>query len=160
MTLSNTIWKPRVGAMGLLAIAAVVSGCGTATAIVPDAEGVEKISAIGMGCNKPYKLTQDCSGLSGAKRRVTLSDVEFKIAGTENGQIVLMMNAKPNSDAWAGRSAESANVAYEVTKKYLIGEGVNITKVEPVSSGSVLAGYVITTDADSYALLSKHTVDD
>lgn len=136
-----------------------IASCGGSPAIVPDAEGVENISAIGMGCNKPYKLTQDCSGMSGAKRRIQLSGVEFKIAGSEDGNIVLMMGAKQLSDAASGRSSEAANIAYEVSKKFLIENGVEILAVEPVSSGSLLAGYVITTDSDSYSMLSKHSAD-
>ena len=135
------------------------SACGTVTAIVPDAEGVEHISAIGMGCNKPYELTQDCSGFSGSTRLVELSEFRFKIAGSEDGSIVLMMGAKPTSDAWSGKSTETANVAYELAKKHLLENGITINKVEPVSSGALLAGYVITTDGDAFGTLSRLTVE-
>ncbi|MGB5719058.1 MAG: hypothetical protein WBM34_00065 [Woeseiaceae bacterium] len=137
----------------------VIGACGTVTAIVPDAEGVEHISAIGMGCKKPYMLTQDCSGLSGATRLIEISDFRFKIAGSADGSIVLMMGAKPNSDAWKGKSSESANIAYELTKKVLLENGIAVMSVEPVSSGSVLAGYVITTDGDAHQLLSQRSVE-
>lgn len=146
------------GTVGLTALFLVA--CGTVTAIVPDAEGVEHISAIGMGCKKPYELTQDCSGLSGAKRLVEISGFQFKIAGSSDGSIVLMMGAKPTSDAWSGKSAETANVAYELTKKLLAENGVGVVKAEPVSSGAMLAGYVITADGDAYTVLSKMTVED
>ena len=144
----------------LLCLMAFASGCGTVTATVPDAEGVEHVSAIGMGCKKPYALTQDCSGFSGATRLVEISEFRYKIAGTEDGTVVLMMGAKPMSDAWSGKSSEVANVAYEVTKKYLVESGLTISQVEPVSSGSLLAGYIITADGDAYTALSKHTVAD
>ncbi len=136
-----------------------LAGCGTVTAIVPDAEGVEHISVLGMSCKKPHMLTQDCSGFSGATRLIEVSEFRFKMAGSEDGAIVLMMGAKPNSDAWKGKSAETANVAYEVTKKLLLDNGINISSVEPVSSGSMLSGYVIKTDGDAYALLSESTVE-
>lgn len=138
----------------------LLSACGTVTAIVPDAEGVEHVSAIGMGCKKPYPLTQDCSGFSGATRRVEISEFRFKIAGSEDGSIVLLMGEKQMSDAWAGRSAETANIAYELVKKQLVESGVTITLAEPVSSGALLAGYVITTDGDAYSVLSEFTVVD
>lgn len=144
---------------GALTLAALVLGaCGTATAIVPDAEGVDHISAVGMGCKKPYELTQSCSGFSGATQLVEVSGFRFKIAGSSDGKTVLMMGAKPTSDAWSGKSAETANVAYEVTKKLLAENGVNVVKVEPVSSLSTLAGYVISTDSDAYKVLSELTV--
>ncbi len=98
----------------------MLGACGTVTAIVPDAEGVEHISAIGMGCNKPHTLTRDCSGFSGATRLIEISDFRFKIAGSEDGTIILMTGAKPNSDAWKGKSSESANIAYELAKKLLL----------------------------------------
>ncbi|MEM7503059.1 MAG: hypothetical protein AAF417_13480 [Pseudomonadota bacterium] len=146
---------------GLLLVPTLILGaCGTVTAIVPDAEGVEHISAIGMGCNKPYPLTQDCSGFSGAKRLIEINDFRYKIAGSEDGTVVLMMGAKPNSDAWKGKSTETANVAYEVTKKYLADNGIRVTKAEPVSSGTLLAGYVITTTGDAYSQLSTRTVEE
>ena len=151
-----TLWRRCVVVLSAL----LLSACGTVTAIVPDAEGVDHISAIGMGCNKPYKLTQDCSGFSGATRLIEVSDFRFKIAGSEDGAIVLMMGAKPTSDAWSGKSAETANIAYEVTKKVLAENGVTVTKAEPVSSGAMLAGYVITTSGDAYTILRTMTVEE
>jgi len=143
------------------AVAALLAlgACGTVTAIVPDAEGVEHVSAIGMGCNKPYKLTQDCSGFSGATRLVEISNFRFKIAGSEDGSIVLMMGAKPTSDAWNGKSTETVNVAYEVTKKFLLENDVTVTSAEPVSSGSLLAGYIIQSDGNAYEVLSEKSIE-
>ncbi len=117
-------WMKRCAAM--LAIL-LLGACGTVTAIVPDAEGVDHISALSMGCNKPYKLTQDCSGFSGAKRLIELSGFRFKIAGSEDGSNVLMMGAKSISDSWSGKSSETANIAYELTKKFLLDNGVRVT---------------------------------
>ena len=149
------------GSVMIMATAAglFLAACGTVTAIVPDAEGVDRISAVTMGCNKPHKLTQDCSGFSGATRLVELSGVQFKIAGSGDGRVVLLMGAKQISDAHKGKSTEVANVAYEVTKKYLLDQGVKITLVEPVASGSLLAGYAITTDSDAYSLLKTLSVE-
>ncbi|MFK7887533.1 MAG: hypothetical protein AB8G16_11790 [Gammaproteobacteria bacterium] len=142
----------------ILSAALALSACGTVTTIVPDAQGVEHISTLAMGCKKPHMLTQDCSGFSGAKRLVEVADFQFKIAGSADGTTVFMMGAKPTRDAWSGKSTEVANVAYEVVKKLLVDQGIKVTSVEPVSSGSVLAGYVITADADAYSVLSAYTV--
>lgn len=141
-------------------ILACLAGCGGMPPVVPDAEGVESVSAIGMGCNKPYKLTRSCSGFSGATREVRLSGVEFKIAGTEDGTVVLIMNARQLSNAARGKSTEASNIAYEVAKKHLVDRGVEIRLVEPVASGSLLAGYIVTTDADGYALLSEFATEE
>ena len=157
MTLKASVIKPSILAATSMLL---LGGCGTVTAIVPDAEGVEHVSAIGMGCNKPYKFTQECSGFSGATRLVEVSEFQYKIAGSEDGSIVLMMGAKQMSDAWTGKSTETANVAYEVTKKYLSDNGIRIDKVEPVSSGNLLAGYIITTDGNAYEALSQQSVGD
>ncbi len=154
--IASLMMRATIAGATLLAL----SGCGTVTAIVPDAEGVGHVSAVGMGCKKPYPLTQDCSGFSGATRLVQVSDFQYKIAGSEDGTVVLMMGAKPMSDAWSGKSTETANVAYEVTKKYLVDNGIGIAKVEPVSTGSLLAGYIITADGDAYEALSRQTVSD
>jgi len=144
----------------LIAVFALALGaCGTVTAIVPDAEGVNHVSAIGMGCNKPYKLSRDCSGFSGATRLVELSDFQFKIAGSEDGRTVLIMGAKQFRNAASGKDAEVANIAYEVTKKYLLEENIEITLTEPVSSGSLLAGYIISANGDAYSKLSMLSVE-
>ncbi len=82
-----------------------------------------------------------------------------EVVGGEGGSTVFMMGAKPISDAWAGKSAETANVAYELTKKVLLENGVNVKRAEPISSGAMLAGYVITTDGDAYQVLSRLTVE-
>ena len=154
----NTLKKHH---LVLVAMAPLVGlcGCGTVTAIVPDAEGVEHVSAIGMGCKKPYELVQDCSGFSGATRLIEVGDFRYKIAGSQDGSIVLMMGATPNSDAWSGKDTEKANVAYELTKKLLLDNGIRVSKAEPVSSGSLLAGYIITTDGNAYELLSGYTIE-
>ena len=136
-----------------------LSACGPATAVVPDAEGMEPISALKLRCDKPYKLTQDCSGFSGASRLIEISAFQFKIAGIEDGSIVLIMGAKKMSNALTGNSAETANVAYELSKRFLLENGVTINFTEPVSSGRLLAGYVITTDENAYEILSQMSVE-
>ena len=136
-----------------------LSACGAATAVVPDAEGMEHISALGMNCNEPYKLTQDCSGFTEAARLIEISELQFKIAGIDDGSIVLMMGMKQESETWFGNRAETANVAYELSKTYLLENGVTVEFVEPVSSGSLLAGYVITTDGNAYELLRRMSVE-
>ena len=156
----NSNWLTRSKRYTVISSALLLGACGTVTAIVPDAEGVDHISAIGMGCKKPYELTQDCSGFSGATRLIEVSDFRFKIAGSEDGSIVLLMGAKPTADAWPGKSTETANIAYEVTKKLLAENGISVTKTEPVSSGSLLAGYVISAEGDAYGVLREMTVEE
>ena len=141
-----------------LLCATIATACGSLPPVVPEAEGVQAISAIGMGCNKPYKLTQDCSGSSGATRLVEFNEVAFKIAGNEGGTIVFVMDAKPNRSAYAGRSAEAANLAFEVAKRVLTENDIEIRTAEPVASGALLIGYVLKTNKDAYSVLSQYAV--
>ena len=136
-----------------------LSACGAAIAVVPDAEGMEPISALRMNCDEPYKLTQDCSGITEAARLIEISELQFKIAGIDDGSIVLIMGAKQKSDARSENRAETANVAYELSKTYLLKNGVTVEFVEPVSSGGLLAGYVITTDGNAYEFLRRMSVE-
>ena len=146
-------------AVAATAICALVAmACGSLPPVVPEAQGVTPISAIGMGCNKPYKLTQDCSGFSGATRLVKFEEVAFKIAGNADGTIVFVMDATPNRSAYEGRSDEAANLAFRVAKRALSENDIEIRKAEPVASGAMLVGYVLTTDRDAYSVLSQHTV--
>lgn len=144
--------------IGVLAL--LCAGCGGTPVVVPEAEGVDNISAVFMGCNKPYELTQDCSGLSGARREVEVADVRFKIAGSADGTIVFVMDARPNANAFSGRNAEASNLAFEAAKRVLFEKDIEIQKVEPVATGALLIGYVLSTDEDAYAVLSEHTVED
>lgn len=159
MKLSTKLVDPgeRTGAFAFLALL-LLGGCGTVTSVVPDAEGVAHVSGLSMSCKKPYVLTQSCSGFSGANLLIEVSDFRYKIAGSEDGSIVLMMGAKPNSDALSGRSTESANIAYEVTRKLLLDNKISVSLVEPVTSGSYLAGYLITATGDAYGVLKEFAV--
>ncbi|MBQ0800088.1 MAG: hypothetical protein KBT63_12475 [Porticoccaceae bacterium] len=118
--------------------------------LVPDSAGNEFISAVSMSCSKPYKLEQDCSGFSGPTKKINLSGVEMKVAGTADGKVVVLFGGKNK-----GSRGETTNLGYEMMKRELSQNNVNILKATPIVSSNILFGYALETDKPTYQLLSK-----
>lgn len=140
--------------IALLAAAALLSACSSQPALrVADAEGVEAVSAIFMSCKKPFGLTQDCSALSGPKRKIEIDGQPFKVAGNESGTItVLFGRGGVNPSA-------SSNLGYELAKRELEKRGFEIVKVTPIESAGTMFGYAIETDRPAYSIWQEFTTE-
>jgi hypothetical protein len=129
-----------------------LSGCvSNPPLLVPDSEGKEYISAIGMTCSKPYVLENDCSGFSGPTKKLLISEVEIKMAGSEDGKVIVIFGGKSH-----GTQAETANIGYELVKKELYSNNIEITNTRPIVSANILFGYALETDKAAYALFDKY----
>lgn len=117
---------------------------------VPEAINNKPISGVFMGCNKPYKLTQDCSFFSGPKRKVEIDGLNFKITGSANGDIIFMAGKWFRSDL--------AAMAFKVAKDLLLKNKINIKKVRPVITLGQTQGYLLILDGNGYDVLSKYTL--
>jgi len=128
----------------LLALAGCVS---TPTQVSVKGETMPAISGISMSCSKPYPITQDCSGLSGAALKVEHDGFRFKIAGSADGRLVFAMPLPLTPDL-----KESEQV-YDAVSAVAARAGAKLEKVEAVAAGSLVAGFVFTFDRDVYAAL-------
>jgi hypothetical protein len=139
----------------LIAVLSVsVVGCGSQPAVrVPDAQGVEAVSAIGMGCKKPFGLTQHCSGFSGPTKKIVIGDQKVKVSGNEDGTITVMFG--PNSS----KATSVTNLAYELMKRELVSQGFDILQVTPIESGGIMFGYAIQTAKPNYQVWDAFAVD-
>ncbi|MEX2961554.1 hypothetical protein [Microbulbifer sp. TYP-18] len=135
----------------IIFIATLLTACiSNPPVLVPDSLKNDSISAIGMTCNSPYKLEQDCSSLSGPTKKVFISGVEMKVAGTSDGKVIVMFGASSISP-----NMQEINTSYELIKRELVSNEVDILKVTPVISSNILFGYAIETDKSAYSFISK-----
>ena len=139
-----------------------VGGCASSK-IAEGAREEDKVSTLKVSCSKPYELTQDCSVLSGAKRKIWIQGHKIKIAGSADGKIVLVMDPHPFLTAaitgatfWLAdaQSAENNESFYQV-RSLLQAKGVEIIKVVPINSFGSIDGYFLELDKDGYSILKE-----
>jgi len=144
--------KKKIVLLGLASL--VLAACSSTPAIrVADAQGVESTSAIGMGCDKPFALTQDCSGWSGPTKKINLGGQQVKVAGNADGTVTVMFG--PNSS----KATQVTNLGYELLKRELVEKGFKITKVTPIESAGMMFGYAIETTEPNYHIWNEFTVE-
>lgn len=117
---------------------------------VADAAYSKPINGITMTCKKPYKLSQDCSFITGPKRKIKLKNIEFKIAGSADGKIILIAGKWFRSDI--------AAVAYNEIKNIFAKQNIKIEKVRPLKIFRKTDGYVIVANKNAYQVLSSYTI--
>lgn len=118
--------------------------------LVPDSVNNDSISAIGMTCGSPHKLSQDCSGLSGPTKKISISGIKMKVAGTSDGTVIVMFGTSSISP-----NMQEINTSYELIKRALVANKIGIVKTTPVISSNILFGYAIETDKPAYKLISE-----
>ena len=140
-------------------------GCAT-TSVVADASSEEAISSISMSCKKPYELKQDCSIWSGATRTISIEGFDVKIAGSEQEDIVLVMDAHLYThsalEGLTWHLAEdyhsvASNNSFEAVRKVLLENGITILRVRPLKSFGNIDGYALELDSDGYSLLKGYS---
>jgi len=134
----------------ILSLTIIITGCAMVLpSTVPDAEGVEPVSADSMSCSNPFPLKQDCSQLIGPEKEIILSGLELKVAGNKEGTITVMF-ADDNE-----KISDSSNLGYDLMKAELVSRNFSITRVTPIKSGRTIYGYAIETTKPSYQIWSK-----
>jgi len=122
----------------------------------PDTETdkYERIHTLKVSCNKPYKLKNDCSLWSGAKRIVEINGIEFRLAATADGKVVLIMDRY-----WSSRNSAATNeFILSTTTEILNNHNVHILKIIKVGTKKNTDGYFLELDADGYSLLKPYTL--
>ena len=144
---------------------AFASGC-VSVPTVAEAAGEDRISTFKLTCKKPYELTQDCSIWRGAGRKVDIDGQAVRVAASEDGRVILVMDPYLGDDI-AGDSAadffalnspahsRDTNSSFVLVRDYLLTKGLKLNRVVPVGALSILDGYVIELDADGYSYLKQ-----
>ena len=159
-------WCLRRVIVTFFPVAAIVMIAGCASTHTVYATNKEEIlSTFRVTCNDPYKLTQDCSNAMGARRTIRIGDKKIKIAGTEDGKTVLIMDAHPIRNAaltgatlflYNAQSKEN-NYSYTRVRWALEQNGIHILKVVPMYSTGSVDGYFLELDGDGYSVLKQYS---
>lgn len=117
-------------------------------------EDIPTVSPMGVNCNKPYELDQDCSGMTGAKRKIKYLNHEVKIAGSQDGTVVMIMGMKAlKLDTMKLTLATSALEGYLVEQGFTV-----IERKAAVGNGEVMTFFLVF-DGDAYGKLKAFTVE-
>ena len=117
-------------------------------------------------CSRPYRLTHDCSFLNGATRTIQLEGVEAKIAGSDDGKIVLVMSGSHMLNSIKDgltlgmasfRGSPSQRCLKAVSKKLKANQIQILQRIKLVSYGSI-DGFLLKLDKDGYSLLKAHSI--
>jgi len=120
------------------------------------------ISTLSVSCDNPYRLTEDCSKMMGAKRKIKMGDHKAKIAGTADGKIILVMDNSLFLNALQegftlginNVHTESTQSAFEEIRKLFNSYSIKIEDVKVMGSKlSGTDGYFLILDKDGYSLL-------
>jgi hypothetical protein len=118
------------------------------------AESSEIISAVTMTCDKPYQLGQDCSKKR-PNRIIRIGDQQMKIAGSDDGKVVLIMHMQERfiDDA-------SALACFELVKNELLAKGgITVLKSVNVMWARKIRGFFLELDGDGYSFLKNYSVE-
>jgi len=129
-------------------VLAALTGCVSSPAIrVADAEGVESVSGLSMGCNSPFELTRDCSGFSGPTKDISIEGHNVKVAGNDDQTVTVIFGGKVMSGV-----TQATNLGYELMKRELVKRNIKIVKITPIESSGLMFGYALKTDVPSYQI--------
>lgn len=149
--------------LALVCLAAVLAGC-AATPTVKDANDAETINTVGMTCESPYALKQDCSIWSGATRSVIIDGFEVKVGASEDGKVILVMDSKLFANTFSDfftlnspTHSRASNNSFYAIKKTLDEAGIKINRVRPLRSFGNVDGYVLELASDGYTLLKTYS---
>ena len=138
-----------------LTVVVGLAGCtSNPPVLVTEAQGVEPVSAIRMGCRKPWPLTQNCTSLSGPTKLVEINEVRFKVAGTAEETTTVMFGGTR-----LGNQGSTSNVGFEMMKRELVTRGHEIVSVVPIISSGTVFGYAIETKEPTYQIWQEFAVE-
>jgi len=158
-TIKLQLWKNLVLALQDMKLIKQKEFFPAPTQLLPTEQSYKKdmqtFSGIAATCNNPFALSQDCSNWSGAKRKIKINGVEAKIAGSEDGKVVMVMGPS----LFSGSLSINADKALDETANVLKENGIAIKKVTGITLGKNIAGYFIELDGDGYKVLKKYSME-
>ena len=131
-------------------------GCATTD---PVSETNEFRSAMTSSCDD-FRLTRDCTDLGGARRKIVIDDFPIRVAGSDSGTFVLIMDAKLGANMnplTPNAHSMYVNDSYLTIKKELASVGISIIRTVCLKDLDQIEGYVVETDGDAYTHLMTFT---
>jgi len=138
------------------------------------------VSSMSMTCKSPYLLQQDCSALSGPKRKIVLDGHKAKIAGSDNGRVVVILHIQqvfepqekenndsgeidPFADPFEGtnrmHTKELNKSGLEAVKARLEQNGLEILQLFRVAAPARDIGFILVLNGDGYSVLKGYSKD-
>ena len=145
-------WRRRCLLVSLAALVGLLAGCAKPL-LVRDADESDAVSGWTLNCRNYYEFVQDCSFWLGPKRKISLAGVNFKAAATADGKTIIITGPNPIFDD----HDKITNTAYELVKRELLKNRINIEQVRPVI-GVELTAYILVTDGDAYGILKAYSI--
>lgn len=139
----------------LAAVTLITSGCITvpATVLYNNSE-IPAVGPTGNRCKQPYLLTQDCSIFSYATRIIEIEGKRARIAGSADGNILLvMLEEELRLDTF------ELNYLSHLIEDFLTSNGLSINEMKAMAGNGETAGYFFVFDGDAYSLLKTLTIE-
>ena len=128
--------------------------------------GVDDTSTILVTCNNPYELTQDCSNIFGAEKKIVIKDLKLGIFGNQEGNVVGVMTRS----VWVTGFKKvysiglftDDNMLHEAlgeVEKVLKQNSIHITNKVLMKSFGPTDGFFLELDGDGYSILTQYEVN-
>ncbi|KPA11491.1 secreted protein [Candidatus Magnetomorum sp. HK-1] len=139
-----------------------LSGCATFNN-APRFKNMKKTSTMMLTCNRPYRLTQSCSDLLGATKKITINGYKLAISGNSKGDVVLILTR----NIWiAGflkvytfgmiNDTEMFHDVLSEVEDIFRENSISINKIMLLKSIGGIDGYLLELDDDGYSILEKY----
>lgn len=138
----------------------LLSGCINSKAIdylaVDDAKGNDILNVATKFCGSIGKLTQSCDAWQGANLQIEISNQKMRIAGNQDGDLILIMHSKDVCGFGESCVNRENNDSYAIVKETLMNHGVTINHVNAVGLNNFISGYLIAVNGDAYSVLKAY----
>jgi len=129
-------------------------------------DNVKTISTITMTCSRPHELTQDCSNIFGAEKKIVINDLKLSIFGDREGNVVGVMTRsiwfsgfKKVSSIGLFNDNKMLHAALGEVEKVLTQNSIKITNKTLMKSFGTIDGFFLELDGDGYSVLKRYEVE-
>lgn len=123
---------------------------------------IEDIYYRNVSCKKPFHLSQGCSFFALANKKLTINNKKMKISATEAGDIIYFEAAETLGNATSqilslglatNKKQQTLKNSLVSVSQLLFDNNINIERLYRVKENTRVAGWILTTDANSMQLL-------
>lgn len=104
------------------------------------------------GCHS-LLLTQDCSKITGATKKIKIDEIRLRIAGSTDGRnLLIMSNTTLSPDTIALKNGKTA------VDNFFTRKDIEIVNTKVIYGNNIILGHYYTFDIDGYTLLKQLAV--
>ena len=118
-------------------------------------------------CDRPVRLSQDCSAWRGATRRISIGKLRLTLAGDESGRTILITRVRPqpkhNGIVFSGRATpmilqRRLHEALGIIRSAVEDQGICLERLQPILRGQRLDGLYAEFSDNVYDFLKGFTI--